>query len=54
MSSLKAARDFGLDDATADEIALRFDPRKGDRDQIVDLLAAALVERGVLDGPDSA
>jgi hypothetical protein len=54
MSSLKAARDFGLDPATAEAIALRFDPRRGDHDQIVDQLATALVERGALHVPDSA
>jgi hypothetical protein len=54
MSSLKAARDLGLDARAADEIALRFDPRTGDREHIVDALAAALFDRGVLEVPDSA
>jgi hypothetical protein len=54
MSSLKAARDFGLDRATADAIALRFDPRLGNKDEIVDQLAAALVERRGFDVPESA
>ena len=53
MASLKAARDLGLDASAANEIALRFDPRAGDRQHIVDALTAALVERGVLQVPDS-
>ena len=54
MSSLKAARDFGLDPAVADAIALRFDPRTGDRESVVDALTAALVADGALDVPGFA
>ena len=51
MSSLKAARDFGLDPSVADAIALGFDPRAGDKEAVVDALTAALVAHGALDVP---
>jgi hypothetical protein len=53
MLSLKAARDFGLDAATVDRIALRFDPRKGDVDRLADALASALIEQSALEIPES-
>lgn len=53
MLSLKAARDFGLDGATVDRIALRFDPRTGDVDHLADALATALIERSALEIPES-
>jgi hypothetical protein len=51
MVTLRAARDFGLDNAAADAIAMRFDPRRRDHSHLVDALTAALVERGVVDVP---
>ena len=54
MASLKAARDFGLDPAAANEIALRLDPREADVEHLVDALAAALFEDGTLQVPDGA
>ena len=53
LSSLKAARDLGLDAPAANEIALRFNPRADNRDHVVDALAAALLENGVLRVPES-
>lgn len=53
LSSLKAARDLGLDASSADEIALRFDPRADDGEHVADALARALLETGVLQVPDS-
>lgn len=46
MAALKAARDFGLEDATANRIALRFDPRRPDVANLADQLADALIEQG--------
>ena len=46
MAALKAARDFGLDDATANRIALRFDPRRPNVASLADQLAGALIEQG--------
>jgi hypothetical protein len=54
MASLKAARDFGLDPADADAIALRFDPRVPHVDHLVDALADTLIERGVVQVPGFA
>ena len=54
MRTLKAARDFGLEPATADAIALRFDPRHHRVDHLVDALAAALLECGAVRVPESA
>jgi hypothetical protein len=53
MATLKAARDFGLPGEDANEIALRFDPRRCDNDHLVDDLTTALLERGVVDLPGS-
>ncbi len=53
MATVKAARDFGLDADAVNEIALRFDPRRGDRTEVLDALSKALVERGVVDVPGS-
>lgn len=53
MAALKAARDFGLDRETADAAALRFDPRRGDPDRLVDHLADALLQQRALDLPDA-
>jgi hypothetical protein len=54
MASLKAARDFGLDPADAEAIALRLDPRTPQIDHLVDALATALLDRGVVEVPASA
>jgi hypothetical protein len=54
MAALKAARDFGLDPADADAIAMRFNPRAQDTDHLVDELATAMLERGVVNVPDFA
>jgi hypothetical protein len=52
MSTLKAAREWGLPDADADAIALRFDPRRAhEAERLVDDLAATLIERGVVEVP---
>jgi len=54
MSALKAARDWGLPDADADAIALRYDPRRAhDTEHLVDALAATLIERGAVEVPAS-
>jgi hypothetical protein len=53
MAALKAARDFGLEPGEADAIALRFDPRTGCLDRVLDDLTAALVARGAVDVPAS-
>ena len=46
MAALKAARDFGLDDASANRIALRFDPRRPNVASLADERAGALIEQG--------
>jgi hypothetical protein len=52
MATLKAARDFGLDQRSLDAIALQFDPRHPDIDLVAGELAAALCRRtGVI--PDA-
>jgi hypothetical protein len=48
LASLKAATDFGLEPAAAADIARRCDPRTHGFEQLVDTLATALVERGLL------
>jgi hypothetical protein len=48
MVKLKAACDFGLDQATADAIALGFDPRVRNVGHLIDALASALIERTAL------
>jgi hypothetical protein len=53
MATLKAARDFGLEPAVANAIALRFDPRRRDFGDLVDALSDAVIERGLLRVPDS-
>ena len=53
MASLKAAREFGLEQPVADAIAVRFDPRRGEAEHLVDELAAALIDRGVVRVPGS-
>jgi hypothetical protein len=45
MATLKAARDFGLDERTLDAIALRIDPRRPDLDRLARELAGALRRR---------
>jgi len=54
MAALKAARDFGLDPADADAIAMRFNPRSQDSSHLVDELAKAMLDRGVVHVPDFA
>ncbi len=51
---LKAARDFGLDQAVVNAIALRFDARRPDVAPIADALADALLARRPLELPDAA
>ena len=53
MAALKAARDFGLEAEAADAIAMRFNPRQRSHDDVIDDLAAALLERGAVDVPAS-
>ena len=53
MTSLKAARDFGLESELADAIAVRFDPRSPAADHLVDELADALLESGAVRVPSS-
>ena len=45
MATLKAARDFGLDDRAVDSVALRFDARRPDLDGLAGALAAAIVQQ---------
>ena len=45
MATLKAARDFGLDDRAVNAVALRFDARHPDLDGLAGALAAAIVQR---------
>ena len=51
MRTLKAAREFGLEPEVANAIALRFNPRAPNFDQIVDELAAALIQQGAFRAP---
>lgn len=48
MATLKAARDFGLDQRSLDAAALRFDPRRPDLDGVAGDLADALCRRTVV------
>jgi hypothetical protein len=45
MAMLKAARDFGLDQESINAIALRFDPRRPDLDEIAGALTDELLRR---------
>ena len=47
MATLKAARDFGLDDDSVNAIALRYDARRPDLDATAGALAAAIVQQRV-------
>lgn len=51
MAALKAARDFGLDEATANRIALSFDPRQPNVANVAEQLADALLEQGAFRVP---
>jgi hypothetical protein len=51
---LKAARDFGLDQAVVNAIALMFDGRRPDLAQVAEALAEALLVRRPLELPDAA
>jgi hypothetical protein len=51
MAALKAARDFGLNDATANQIALGFDPRRPNVARLADQLGDALIEQGAFRVP---
>ena len=51
---LKAARDFGLDQAVVNAIALSCDPRRPDLGAVADALAGALLARRPLDIPSTA
>lgn len=53
-ATLKAARDFGLDQGVVNAIALRFDARGPDVAQLADALAGALLARRPLELPDPA
>jgi hypothetical protein len=53
MAMLKAARDLGLEQHTADAVALSFDPRRPDVGHIADTLASALLQQGALAVPDA-
>lgn len=53
MTTLKAARDFGLPPEPAAEIAMRFDPRAPDTERLVDELADALLEGGAVRVPSA-
>jgi hypothetical protein len=53
MATLKAARDFGLDQSTVNAIALRFDPREPDVDEVADALTAGLIRQNKLELPDA-
>jgi hypothetical protein len=48
MATLKAARDFGLDQRSLNAIALQADPRCPDVDDVAGELAAALCRRAVV------
>jgi hypothetical protein len=53
IATLKAARDFGLEQSAVNAVALRFDPREVDVDVIADALAAALLQRHKLGLPNA-
>ena len=53
-ASLKAARDFGLDQASINAIALGFDPQRPDLDRVTGALAHALLVKRPLPSPDAA
>jgi hypothetical protein len=53
MAALKAARDFGLDQRAVDAIALRFDPREPDLDEVAEALTAGLLRQNALALPDA-
>ena len=53
MVAMKAAREFGLPSEHAEAIALGFDARRGDVEHLVDALAGAVVDRGLLTIPDA-
>jgi hypothetical protein len=48
-ATLKAARDFGLDQKIVNAIALSYDPRGPDLARVADALAEALLARRPLD-----
>ena len=52
-ATLKAARDFGLDQEVVNAISLRFDPCRPDLALISEALAEALLARGPLEVPDA-
>ena len=54
MRALKAARDLGLSEHDAADVAVRFDPRAPSSEHLVDALADRLLERGVLTVPEAA
>jgi hypothetical protein len=45
MATLRAARDFGLDDRAVNAVALRFDARRPDVEGLAGALAAAIVRQ---------
>lgn len=51
-ATLKAARDFGLDQQVVNAIALMFDPRRPDFARVAEALADALLARGPLQVSD--
>jgi hypothetical protein len=51
---LKAAREFGLDQRVVNAIALEFDARRPDLDQVAAALYQALLARRPLELPDAA
>ena len=53
MAALKAARDFGLDQRAVNAIALRFDPREPDVDEVAEALTAGLLQQNALALPDA-
>jgi hypothetical protein len=54
VAMLKAARDFGLDQAVVNVVALRFDARRPDLAQVAEALADALLAHRPLELPDAA